>query len=187
MTTITLTKARETVSSTIADGLRNGISQLTGLLPDKKGDLAIAGVSQDILKELLLDPDSAQALLALLESSQALSRDGGDWLKTEEAAKRMGFSRPYVAALIDAGEFGMNVSKSEKGHRRVKASAVDQWLRDHRVVSSKEEIAAQLSKADPVEFFEAPTLTGKERGELTKRINEGRNESLKHRPIRKRA
>jgi len=185
MTVFTLTEAKETVRSTIANGLRHGISQLATHVPDKQGALTIANMSQDILDSLLRDPESAQALLALLESSHTRARDGDDWLKTDEAAKRMGFSRPYVAALIDAGELGSGVSKTEKGHRRVKASAVDQWLLNHSVVASKEELTSLRSQAESAEFFENPICSDNEKTKLIKRINKGRNESMKYRPLRK--
>lgn len=187
MTATTVTKAKETVRSTIADGLRHGFEQFAGHLSDRKGASAIAGISRDILEDLLSDPESSKALLSLLVISSAHQRQGDQWLKTEEAARRLGFSRPYVAALIDAGEFGADVSKSEKGHRRVKSSAIDQWLLEHRIGGSNEERKAPLLHADPAEFFELPRLSDKERDGLAKRIKDGRKESVKHRPARKRA
>lgn len=48
-------------------------------------------------------------------------------LTTEEAAKLMGRSRPWVAMLIDSNELpGTEVSRG--GHRRVPKSSVLDWL-----------------------------------------------------------
>ena len=48
-------------------------------------------------------------------------------LSTEQAARMMMKSRPYVAMLIDAGELE-GASATPKGHRRVPESSVRAWL-----------------------------------------------------------
>ena len=56
-------------------------------------------------------------------------------LTTEEAAKLMGRSRPWVAMLIDAnGLPGSEVSRG--GHRRVPKSSVLDWLARNKLVGS---------------------------------------------------
>lgn len=48
-------------------------------------------------------------------------------LSTEEAAKLIGCSRPYVAMLIDADKLAGGVT-SKGGHRKVPMSSVLQWI-----------------------------------------------------------
>lgn len=55
-------------------------------------------------------------------------RDDTDLLTTEQAAQLMGYSRPYVAMLIDANKL-KGGSVSEGGHRRVPRSSVLAWIR----------------------------------------------------------
>lgn len=174
MTVMTLTEAKQELTSKIADRLRQSL----------KASAAVGAVSKAILEGLLADRDSVVALTALLNGAVAVEAPGDDlWLKTEEAAKEMGFSRPYVNALIDAGEFGSSASKTAKGHRRVKASAVKKWLRDHEV--SPERIAQAESSDAMEEFFEVPELSSKESAKLAKRIEQARRDSLHHRPAPK--
>ncbi len=52
-----------------------------------------------------------------------------EWLTTEEAAQLSGFSRPFIAALLDGPTYTGTVTRTEKGHRRVLASDFRQWLK----------------------------------------------------------
>jgi hypothetical protein len=45
-----------------------------------------------------------------------------DWISTQEAANRCGFSRPFVAALLDSGTYAGKVHRTAGGHRKVLAS-----------------------------------------------------------------
>lgn len=45
-----------------------------------------------------------------------------EWISTQEAADRCGFSRPFVAALLDSGTYPGKVQRSPGGHRKVLAS-----------------------------------------------------------------
>ena len=181
MTTIELNKARQTLAEKIADRLNQSLRQSGVLAPSKPKTLAAFGLaSKDILEDLLTDRESVVALASLLEATP----DEDSWLKTEEAAKKMGFSRPYVVALIDAGEFGAGASKTVKGHRRVKASAVEKWLRDHEVSPERK---AQAESSDDTEFFDVPELSSTEQAALAAHVERMRGNSLAHRPTRKRA
>ena len=89
------------------------------------------------LKELL-DGDSEASrdlrlamsihLVEVANKGQRKAKDKFDpMLTTEEAAKLMGRSRPWVAMLIDANELpGAEVSRG--GHRKVPKSSVLGWL-----------------------------------------------------------
>ncbi len=50
------------------------------------------------------------------------------WISTQEAANRCGFSRPFVAALLDSGAYTGKVQRSAGGHRKVLASEFDALL-----------------------------------------------------------
>ncbi len=89
------------------------------------------------LKELLDGDGSASRDLRLamsiylVEVANKVSRKAKDkpdpMLTTEEAAKLMGRSRPWVAMLIDSNELpGAEVSRG--GHRKVPKSSVLDWL-----------------------------------------------------------
>ena len=45
----------------------------------------------------------------------------GEWISTQEAANRCGFSRPFVAALLDSGAYEGQVNRTPGGHRKVLA------------------------------------------------------------------
>lgn len=45
-----------------------------------------------------------------------------EWISTQEAANRCGFSRPFVAALLDSGCYQGAVQRTPGGHRKVLAS-----------------------------------------------------------------
>lgn len=46
----------------------------------------------------------------------------GEWITTQEAANRCGFSRPFVAALLDSGAYQGKVQRTPGGHRKVLAN-----------------------------------------------------------------
>ncbi|MBP7544021.1 MAG: hypothetical protein KA749_00735 [Acidovorax sp.] len=52
--------------------------------------------------------------------AQALAQE--EWITTQEAANRSGFSRPFVAALLDSGAYKGRVNRTAGGHRKVLAS-----------------------------------------------------------------
>lgn len=45
-----------------------------------------------------------------------------EWISTQEAANRCGFSRPFVAALLDSGCYEGAVRRTPGGHRKVLAT-----------------------------------------------------------------
>lgn len=104
------------------------------------------------LKELLDGDGKASRELRLAMSIHLLEvankgprqdKDKSDpMLTTEEAAKLMGRSRPWVAMLVDSGEFpGAEVSRG--GHRKVPKSVVLGWLERHK----KRQSSADYRKA----------------------------------------
>ena len=45
-----------------------------------------------------------------------------EWITTQEAANRCGFSRPFVTMLLDSGAYKGRLSRTTGGHRKVLAS-----------------------------------------------------------------
>jgi excisionase family DNA binding protein len=79
--------------------------------------------------------DARAALLLLVSASNITTRvfeaatpsgERGRMLSTEEVAKRLNVSRPYVIKLADAGKLGV-VEKTEGGQRRISAEAVEAY------------------------------------------------------------
>ena len=197
MSSTTLSKAKQTVTSTIAEKLFEVVGRSWGKPLTKGAASSLIGqMSKDILEGLLTSPESTIALVELLEkrskasskagTSPAVAQEEDDWLTTERAAARIGFSRPYLIALFDAGEFGKAVAKSDKGHRRVRASAIDKWLEEH--APTRQQNSAALDDADMAEFLELPPaeLSSIDLNALD-RIEAHRAESLAYRPKHKSA
>lgn len=84
------------------------------------------------------------------------------WISTQEAAKRCGFSRPFVAALLDSGAYLGKVQRSAGGHRKVLASEFDALLA--QALSSAPATLAQARKAVDVDRLDdAPRVSRAER------------------------
>lgn len=164
MTTISATKARAFIDGVICDQLRLVMkSQLSA--PNDLPKAKVEEVSVRIRNALLNDQKALENLQVLVASAREVEKE---WLTTEEAAAKMGFSRPYATAIFDSTDFFGKVQKSAGGHRRILASAVKDWMVSHGV-------NFPLSKADqalleapvPAEFFddeqESPGLKESER------------------------
>ena len=64
-------------------------------------------------------------------STPSRSGPADDFLSTAEAAELLGFSRPYVAMLIDQHQLAGAI-RSPGGHRRVPRAAVLAWKAQHQ-------------------------------------------------------
>ena len=53
---------------------------------------------------------------------KAQAQTANDWISTQVAANLCGFSRPFVAALLDSGTYTGKVHRTAGGHRTVLAS-----------------------------------------------------------------
>lgn len=58
--------------------------------------------------------------------AQALAQD--EWITTQEAANRSGFSRPFVVALLDSGAYKGRVNRTDGGHRKVLAGEFEMLM-----------------------------------------------------------
>ena len=58
----------------------------------------------------------------VLKAHKSPAAPKDEWITTQEAANRCGFSRPFVATLLDSGAYKGQINRTEGGHRRVLAS-----------------------------------------------------------------
>ena len=89
------------------------------------------------------------AKLADVSASQvrgkALAQPENDWISTQEAANRCGFSRPFVVALLDSGTYAGKVHRTACGHRKVLASEFEALVAKASAIAPK--TLAQARKA----------------------------------------
>jgi excisionase family DNA binding protein len=80
-----------------------------------------------------------------------------DLLSTAQAAELLGYSRPYVAMLIDQNKLkGATVSTG--GHRRVSRAAVLDWKAKHQVTGKAANLLTDGQKAGAYRSTEADAL-----------------------------
>lgn len=79
----------------------------------------------------LVDIKAGQAGITAPTSTQGAD----DLISTAEAAELLGYSRPYVAMLIDQQQLE-GATQSPGGHRRVPRASVLAWKAKHQVQSS---------------------------------------------------
>lgn len=86
--------------------------------------------------------------------ARLLSRKASvEWLRTDEVARLLGFSAPYVRALLDNEPFFQGkVRRTEGKQRQVLREHVEEWMRLHNVLSPQER------QALPDEERETPEL-----------------------------
>ncbi|WP_426399477.1 excisionase family DNA-binding protein [Ralstonia sp. R-29] len=92
----------------------------------------ITPVGGNVFADLGFEPEEAAALKAesqriISESTEVGAGCADVLLAIAEVADRLGVSRPYASMLADVGKLGQ-VTVAEDGHRRVRASAVDEYL-----------------------------------------------------------
>lgn len=83
-----------------------------------------------LLMRHLVDIESQDAGIEIPKMAATAS----DLIGTAEAAELLGYSRPYVAMLIDQNQF-KGATRSAGGHRRVSRAAVLQWKAQHQASS----------------------------------------------------
>lgn len=83
--------------------------------------------------------------------------DANDLISTAQAAELLGYSRPYVAMLIDQNKLkGATVSAG--GHRRVSRAAVLDWKAKHQVTGKVTDLRAEGQKAGAYKSTEADVV-----------------------------
>lgn len=86
-------------------------------------------LSQKVSKFIVLPVGKA------LDSSKA--KPEKLWISTQEAANRCGFSRPFVAALLDSGTYQGKVLRTAGGHSKVLASEFEALVAKASVTAPK--------------------------------------------------
>lgn len=80
-----------------------------------------------------------------------------DLISTAQAAELLGYSRPYVAMLIDQNKLkGATVSAG--GHRRVSRAAVLDWKATHQVTGKAADLRTEGQKARVYKSTEADVV-----------------------------
>ena len=80
-----------------------------------------------------------------------------DLISTAQAAELLGYSRPYVAMLIDQNKLeGATVSAG--GHRRVSRAAVLVWKATHQVTGKATDLRVEGEKAGVYKSTEADAM-----------------------------
>lgn len=101
----------------------------------------------------LVDVENQQLGLETSDSSFPMD----DLVSTAQAAEMLGYSRPYVAMLIDQKKLkGATVSAG--GHRRVPRSAVLAWKAKHQVAFEPGDIRTEGQKIGAYKSSEADAL-----------------------------
>ena len=119
-------KVAKAIQELIDAGLVEALSGQPTAVARVLGRPAIHKISKRVAARAVADPALIEAMGGLVETTKV--READAWLSTEEAARRTGFSRPFIIALLDGPNYPGKVNRSPKGHRRVLASELDQWL-----------------------------------------------------------
>lgn len=173
---VVTSKAEECIDRVISSQLLRILKPL--LAPQEQ--TKIRDVSRQVRVALLGDKSAVESIRVLMPA-HGESQD--KWLTTAEAAELIGFSRPYMTAILDSKDFAGKVQKSSGGHRRVRASDVKDWMmiNDINFPLSESDLVV-LREPVPSEFFEEEELSEEEEKKRIEEINLANIESLKYRP-----
>ena len=80
-----------------------------------------------------------------------------DLISTAQAAELLGYSRPYVAMLIDQNRL-QGATVSAGGHRRVPRAAVLEWKAKHHVAARSTNLRAEGQKSGVYQSPEAEVM-----------------------------
>ncbi len=78
-------------------------------------------------------------------------------ISTAQAAELLGYSRPYVAMLIDQNKL-KDATVSAGGHRRVSRAAVLDWKAEHQVTGKATDLRTEGQKAGAYKSTEADVV-----------------------------
>lgn len=93
---------------------------------------------------------------------KAKVQPANDWISTQEAANRCGFSRPFVAALLDSGTYAGKVHRTAGGHRKVLASEFEALVAKASAAAPKTVVQARKA-VDLTRLDEGPVTASKAR------------------------
>jgi excisionase family DNA binding protein len=142
--------------------LAEAIGSITGALSDQ-----VATALHQVLEATT--PQSRNARLMLIRhlvdiESQTLGFEipepliaSTDLISTAQAAELLGYSRPYVAMLIDQNRL-QGATVSAGGHRRVSRAAVLEWKAKHQVTERSANLRAEGQKTGVYKSPEAEAI-----------------------------
>lgn len=132
-----------TLSSQVADALHRVLAAKT---PQS------SGVRLRLIRHLA-ELESQQADIDMPAARSTMD----DHISTAQAAEILGYSRPYVAMLIDQHKLkGATVSAG--GHRRVSRAAVLAWREEHQVSGKKVDLRTTGQKLGAYKSTEADVV-----------------------------
>lgn len=142
--------------------LADAIGSMTGTVSEK-----VASALHQVLEATT--PQSRNARLQLIRhlvdvESRSVGIDmpksaalASDLISTAQAAELLGYSRPYIAMLIDQNKLkGATISAG--GHRRVSLAAVLDWKAKHQVTSKAADLLTEGQKVGAYKSTEADAL-----------------------------
>jgi len=131
-----------------------------GKLPTKEVD-AVADALARQVAELVVNP-------GVKKVRKASASPGDEWITTQEAANRCGFSRPFVATLLDSGAYKGRVNRTTGGHRKVLASEFEA-LMAQACAESPKTLAVARKAVDLTRLDEDKAVSGKARKQSRER------------------
>jgi len=142
--------------------LADAIGSMTGAMSDQ-----VANALHQVLEATT--PQSRSARLQLIRhlvdiESQTVGIEmpnavdsANDLISTAQAAELLGYSRPYVAMLIDQNKLA-GATVSAGGHRRVSRAAVLNWKAKHQVTGKATDLRTEGEKAGAYKSSEADVM-----------------------------
>lgn len=116
-----------------------------------------AETSKDARAALLLLLSASNVTTRIFEAARPSAPDNR-MLSTEEAAKALNVSRPYVIKLADSGKLGV-VERTEGSHRRIPAAAVHAY-REQRQTESREAMQELVAVSQEARLYDADHKNG---------------------------
>ena len=142
----------------LADAIGSMTGALSGQVANALHQVLEAATSQSRSARLqlirhLVDVESQSVGIELPKAVAAVN----DLISTAQAAELLGYSRPYVAMLIDQNKLkGATVSAG--GHRRVSRAAVLDWKSKHQGTDKATDLRTEGQKAGAYNSTEADVL-----------------------------
>ncbi len=131
----------------------------------------VDAIAQSLARQVARLADAPGGRVQGKAQGKAQVPPASEWISTQEAANRCGFSRPFVAALLDSGAYTGKVHRTAGGHRKVLASEFEALVAKASAATPK--TLAQARKAvDLTRLNQAPATPRKERKQSKARATE---------------